>query len=181
MTTPIPFDPAVGPLGTDYADGPTGFNRVAQRFEENLDRVNPWITKAESAYVSQPPELDANVLTPAAGWTFNTGYSGRGTYARKWGCFTFISMALKRTGATIAAGTQGNITDTLIGTLAPQWRPPHVQYVCGSFHSYAPCQLYFDTVGNIKIYAMSQDGQAFVTNRLVIASVCWVNKDTYFA
>lgn len=171
------FTTVVGPVATDSANGPTGFNAVAAAADLNFPKFNTWAKSAEAAALVTPSTVATGtaVFTPASGWAFE-GYSYREVWARKWGGATYVSLAIKRIGASIAVGTNGNLGDTTMGTLAAAYRPLStvwVTAVCGSGGLY---QVYVNTSGAAVLYCASGK-YGFPASRSLLWSMLFANTD----
>ncbi len=93
------------PALTDAPNGPAQLQALA-------DRLHTFLTTSESLPLSN--------LTAAAGWSINTAE----TTLRRSGPMVYLSLTIVYTAATaIGSGTNNNIADTTVATLAAGVRP----------------------------------------------------------
>lgn len=172
---PLPAFTAIKNLsGNDPVDGATNYNTVEAGVEKNNDLFNAWLTATLPVFNSTPAVT--KVADPASGWAMDTG-AARLQWGRKWGGLTFISVSVMRTGATIPAGSAGNITDTPVCTLISGWRPPHTLFISGNYHGYGPCGLVISSTGVITVHTMGCPGVALQTSRYLLFNCMWENLD----
>jgi hypothetical protein len=188
----IAFTTITAPVATDAADGATGFNIVAQVLENNLDLVNQWAIKAAPIGLSGPVVEAADMFTAGAGWASSTKYVETQpkptppyttfvpppvrTYGRKWGPFTYVSIAVQRTGAAFGTGAGGNLTDMLIGTLAVAFRPLRTYVGVAGYDLLNGCEFYIGTNGAVWLTAMAEEEIDWGSEFMLI-SAAWLNLD----
>jgi hypothetical protein len=170
------FTTVVGPIATDAANGATAYNGVVAQTEVNYPRFNTWAASAETAFPKASVVVKGSALfTPASGWAFE-GLAYRECWAKKWGGVTYVSMAVKRTGAAIAAGTGGNLVDSTIGTFAAGYWPLDTYWLTAFCVPGGMYQLYVTTAGVAMFYSAA-GVYGLPASRSIVWSMVFPNTD----
>ncbi|MGW0312004.1 hypothetical protein [Streptomyces flavidovirens] len=124
--------------------------------------VNRFEVYNGSAWVTPPPV----VTTTASGATASPGFDVVSLSGRKISGFVaMVNAAYTRTGATLLADADGNITDVSIGTLPSGWRPPETVYTSIG-DGFGNGDVSVDSTGLIVLRSWSGGGGIVATRNL---------------
>jgi len=103
---------------------------------------------------------DGSFMSASAGWTIAE------QRARRWGKIVMVSFTVNRTGATIAAGTHGNVANVAIATLDAGWRPQLDEAGISPRSTGQIWAGYINSGGQLTLAALAPNGDLFSGNQL---------------